>query len=129
MRMLNIGLFHANLITKFLFSDRSAFILSAERVSRWTSSVFQYSLLILKERCSAEASVQIFADLQSALRKNNRFIYTRIRKGPSLAYFQKSPDTAVHQFVSFADAFISDDSLKRKLVAEVGNDLNHRQTP
>ena len=91
--------------------------------------MFQYSLLILKERSSAEASVQIFADLQSALPKNNRFIYTRIRKGPSLACFQKSPDTPVHKFVSFADAFISDDSLKRKLVAEVGNDLNHRQTP
>jgi len=57
-------------------SDRSAFILSAERVSRWISSVFQYSLLILKERSSAEASVQIFADLQSALPKNNRSLLT-----------------------------------------------------
>jgi len=57
-------------------SDRSAFILSAERVSRWTSSVFQYSLLILKERCSAEASVRIFVDLQSALPKNNRSLLT-----------------------------------------------------
>ena len=87
MRMLNIGLFHANLITKFLFSDRSAFILSAERVSRWTSSVFQYSLLILKERCRAEASVRIFVDLQSALPKNNRFILYKNQEGSITCLF------------------------------------------
>jgi len=68
-------------------SDRSAFILSAERVSREVqrrgigADICRFAVCFAKEQ-------------------------------------QKSPDTPVHQFVSFADAFISDDSLKRKLVAE-----------
>ena len=36
------------------------------------------------------------------------------------ANFQEAVGVPVHQVVSFADAFISDESLERKLVAEVG---------
>ena len=101
-----------------LFRDGSTFILSAERVARWNDVTVHKVQFDFEGRCRVRELVATSADLLQHLPEKNRFILKQPRRG--VLNFQEAVGVPVHQLVSFADAFISDESLERKLVAEVG---------
>ena len=115
-----------------LFRDGSTFILSAERVARWNDVTVHKVQFDFEGRCRARELVGTSADLLQDLPERNRSIlkqsqFAREKQVHSQtvnesvnANFQEAVGVPVHQVVSFADAFISDKSLERKLVAEVG---------